>query len=64
MDRERPFRQDSFAGNPFMSNPRSDRVFRVIFQRHPESLRHLLNSFLPLPYPIVYLEYLSSDIFS
>lgn len=47
-----------------MSNPRSDRVFRDIFQRHPESLRHLLNSFLPLPYPIVYLEYLSSDIFS
>lgn len=47
-----------------MSNPRSDRIFRDIFQRHPESLRHLLNSFLPLPYPIVYLEYLSSDIFS
>lgn len=47
-----------------MSNPRSDHVFRDIFQRHPESLKHLLNSFLPLNHPIVYLEYISPDILS
>lgn len=47
-----------------MPKPRSDRVFRDIFLRHPQSLRHLLDSFLPLPFPIVHLEYLSWDIFS
>jgi len=47
-----------------MSNPRSDRIFRAIFQRHPGALKHLLNSFLPLAHPIVSIEYMPVDLLS
>ena len=42
-------------------DPRNDLVFRRIFGEHPEILRDFLNSLLPLPAPIVNLEYLSAD---
>jgi predicted transposase/invertase (TIGR01784 family) len=45
-----------------MSDPRSDRVFKQIFQHHPKSLMLLLNSFLPLIDPIEYVQYMPVEL--
>lgn len=46
-----------------MSDPRRDRIFKLIFLNHPDTLIHLLNSFLPLESPIVGIEYMPSELF-
>jgi predicted transposase/invertase (TIGR01784 family) len=43
-------------------DPMRDNIFKVIFQNHPDSLRHLLNSFLPLPHPIDSIVFLSNEL--
>ena len=45
-----------------MADPRRDRIFRFIFMHQPESLMHLLNSFLPLTDPIVGIEYMPAEL--
>ena len=47
-----------------MRNPKSDRIFKQIFLHHPDSLMHLLNSFLPLEAPIEALEYMPMELLS
>jgi predicted transposase/invertase (TIGR01784 family) len=44
------------------SDPRSDRIFKHIFNNLPNALMHLLNSFLPLPHPIVSIEYMPQEL--
>jgi hypothetical protein len=51
-------------GKKYMSNPKSDRIFKQIFLHHPDSLMHLLNSFLPLEAPIEALEYMPMELLS
>ena len=41
---------------------RRDRIFKHIFHNHPRALIHLLNTFLPLTYPIVELEYMPEEL--
>jgi len=45
-----------------MSDPRCDRIFKHIFHNRPESLKSLLNSFLPLEAPIATIEYLPEEL--
>ena len=45
-----------------MPDPRSDRVFKRIFHNHPQSLTHLLNTFLPLRDPIEAVEYMPEEL--
>lgn len=51
-----------FVRNDVMTDPRRDRIFRFIFLHQPESLMHLLNSFLPLNDPIVSIEYMPAEL--